>query len=83
MKYYFIKVKKTFDPNEILFDQNEIDSNEIGIYLNETEFHALLIILVDNLIYDYVKDNSDILFSTNEVSFQSGSIVTLHVPYII
>ena len=81
MKYYFIKVKKkTFDPIEILsdqsekcfikvkkktFDQNEIDPNEIGIYLNETEFYTLLIILVANLIYDYVKDDSEILFSTN------------------
>ena len=40
----------------------EIDPNKIGIYLTETEFYALLIILVANLIYDYVKDNSEILF---------------------
>ena len=61
------------------FDQNEIDPNEIGIYLNETEFYALLIILVANLIYDYVKDDSEILFSTNEVRFQLGSIVIRHI----
>ena len=61
----------------------EIDPNKIGIYLTETEFYALLIILVANLIYDYVKDNSEILFSTNEVRFQLGSIVILHnVIYI-
>ena len=60
-----------FDPNEILFDPNEIDPNEIGIYINETE-----------LIYDYAKDNSEILFSTNEVRFQLGSIVILYI-YII
>ena len=41
----------------------EIDPNKIGIYLTETEFYALLIILVANLIYDYAKDNSEILFS--------------------
>ena len=35
----------------------EIDPNKIGIYLTETEFYALLIILVANLIYDYAKDN--------------------------
>ena len=57
----------------------EIDPNKIGIYLTETEFYALLIILVANLIYDYVKDNSEILFSTNEVRFQLGSIVILHI----
>ena len=56
----------------------EIDPNKIGIYLTETEFYALLIILVANLIYDYAKDNSEILFSTNEVRFQLGSIVILH-----
>ena len=57
----------------------EIDPNKIGIYLTETEFYALLIILVTNLIYDYAKDNSEILFSTNEVRFQLGSIVILHI----
>ena len=57
----------------------EIDPNKIGIYLTETEFYALLIILVANLIYDYVEDNSEILFSTNEVRFQLGSIVILHI----
>ena len=57
----------------------EIDPNKIGIYLTETEFYALLIILVANLIYDYAKDNSEILFSTNEVRFQLGSIVILHI----
>ena len=57
----------------------EIDPNKIGIYLTETEFCALLIILVANLIYDYFKDNSEILFSTNEVRFQLGSIVILHI----
>ena len=57
----------------------EIDPNKIGIYLTETEFYALLIILVANLIYDYSKDNSEILFSTNEVRFQLGSIVILHI----
>ena len=57
----------------------EIDPNKIGIYLTETEFYALLIILVTNLIYDYAKDNSKILFSTNEVRFQLGSIVILHI----
>ena len=60
----------------------EIDPNKIGNYLTETEFYALLIILVANLIYDYAKDNSEILFSTNEVRFQLGSIVILHI-YII
>ena len=60
----------------------EIDPNKIGIYLIETEFYALLIILVANLIYDYAKDNSEILFSTNEVRFQLRSIVILHI-YII
>ena len=60
----------------------EIDSNKIGIYLTETEFYALSIILVANLIYDYAKDNSEILFSTNEVRFQLSSIVILHI-YII
>ena len=57
----------------------EIDPNKIGIYLTETEFYALLIILVANLIYDYAKDNSEILFSTNEERFQLGSIVILHI----
>ena len=57
----------------------EIDPNKIGIYLTETEFYALLIILVASLIYDYAKDNSEILFSTNEVRFQSGSIVILYI----
>ena len=57
----------------------EIDPNKIGIYLTETEFHALLIILVANLIYDYDKDNLEILFSTNEVRFQLRSIVILHI----
>ena len=57
----------------------DIDSNKIGIYLTETEFYALLIILVANLIYDYVEDNSEILFLTNEVRFQIGSIVILHI----
>ena len=57
----------------------EIDSNKIGIYLTETEFYALLIILVANLIYYYAKDNSEILFSTNEVRFQLGSIIILHI----
>ena len=57
----------------------EIDPNKIGNYLTETEFYALLIILVANLIYDYAKDNSEILFSTNEVRFQLGSIVILHI----
>ena len=81
VKYYFIKVKKTFDQNELLYDQNEIEiaPNEIGIYLNETEFYALLMILIANLIYDYVKDNSEILFLTNEVRFQIGSIVIIHI----
>ena len=57
----------------------EIDPNKIGIYLIETEFYALLIILVANLIYDHAKDNSEILFSTNEFTFQLGSIVILHI----
>ena len=57
----------------------EIDPNKIGIYLIETEFYALLIILVANLINDYFKDNSEILFSTNEVRFQLGSIVIQHI----
>ena len=57
----------------------EIDPNKIGIYLTETEFYALLIILVANLIYDYAKDNSEILFSTNEVRFQLGSIVISYI----
>ena len=61
----------------------EIDPNKIEIYLTEIEFSALLIILVANLIYDYVKDNSEILFSTNEVKFQLGSIVILHICNII
>ena len=52
----------------------EIDPNKIEIYLTETEFYALLIILVGNMIYDYVKDNLEILFSTNEVKFQLGSM---------
>ena len=38
----------------------EIDpNNKFGIYLTETEFYALLIILVANLIYDYFKYNSE------------------------
>ena len=57
----------------------EIDLNKIGIYLTETEFYALLIILVAKWIYDYVKDNSEILFSTNEVKFQLGSIVNIYI----
>ena len=57
----------------------EIDPNKIGIYLTETEFYALLIILAAKLIYDYVEDNSEILFSTNEVRFQLGSIVIQHI----
>ena len=57
----------------------EIDPNKIEIYLTETEFYVLLIILVANLIYDYVRDNSEILFSTNEVRFQLGYIVILHI----
>ena len=57
----------------------EIDPNKIGIYLTETEFYALLIILVAKLIYDYVEDNSEILFSTNEVRFQLCSIVIQHI----
>ena len=60
----------------------EIDPNKIGIYLTETEFYALLIILVANLIYNYAKDNSEILFSANEVRFQLGSIVILHISNI-
>ena len=60
----------------------EIDPNKIGIYLTETEFYAYLIILVTNLIYDYAKYNSEILFSTNEVRFQLGSIVILYYGYI-
>ena len=56
----------------------EIDPNKIGIHLTETEFYALLIILVSNLISDYVRDNSEILFSTNEVRFQLGYIIILH-----
>ena len=57
----------------------EIDPNKMGIYLTETEFYVLLIILVANLIYDYVRENSEILFSTNEVRFQLGYIVILHI----
>ena len=57
----------------------EIDPNKIGIYRTETEFYALLIILVANLIYDYAKDNSEILFSTNEIRFQLGFIVILYI----
>ena len=57
----------------------EIDPNKIGIYLTETEFYALLIILVANLIYHYSKDNSEILFSTNEVRIQLGSIVIIYI----
>ena len=57
----------------------EIDPNKIGIYLTETEFYVLLIILGANLIYDYVRDNSEILFSTNEARFQLGYIVILHI----
>ena len=57
----------------------EIDLNKIGIYLTETEFYALLLILVAKLIHDYVRDNSEILFSTNEVKFQLGSFVVLHI----
>ena len=58
----FYQSEKTFDPNEIV-----LDPNEIGIYLNETEFYALFI---GNLIYVYVKESSEIQFSTNEVTFQ-------------
>ena len=47
----------------------EIDPNKIGIYLTETEFYALLIILVANLIYDYAKDNSEILFQRMKSDF--------------
>ena len=57
----------------------EIDPNKMGIYLTETEFYVLLIILVANLIYDYVRDNSEIQFSTNEVRFQLSYIVILHI----
>ena len=59
----------------------DIDPNKIGIYLTEIEFYVPLIILVANLIYahDYVRDNSEILFSTSEVRFQLGSIVILHI----
>ena len=73
----FYQSEKTFDSNEILFDQNEIkiDPNEIGIYPkeigiypNEIQFYALFI---GNLTYVYVKENSEIKFSTNEVRFQS------------
>ena len=56
-----------------------IHSNKIGIYLTETEFYVLLIILVANLIYDYVRENLEILFSTNEVRFQLCYIVILHI----
>ena len=72
----FYQSEKTFDPNEIVLDPNEIlfdlneieiDPNEIGIYLNETEFYAFFI---GNLIYVYVKESSEIQFSTNEVAFQ-------------
>ena len=65
----FYQSEKTFDPNEISFDPNEIeiDPNEIGIYHNGTEFYALFI---GNLIYAYVKESSEIQFSTNEVTFQ-------------
>ena len=57
----------------------EIDPNKIGIYLTETEFYALLIILVPNMIYDYAKDNSEILFSTNEVT--SGTVY-MYILYV-
>ena len=80
----FYQSEKTFDPIEILFDQSLIRMKsywiqiiyylikmkfiqEIGIYLNETEFYALF---TGNLIYVYVKENSEIQFSTNEVRFQ-------------
>ena len=58
----FYQSEKKFDPNEI-----KIDQNEIGIYLNETEFYALFI---GNLIYVYVKESSEIQFSTDEGTFQ-------------
>ena len=35
----------------IIFKLIEIDPNKIGIYLTETEFYVLLIILVANLIF--------------------------------
>ena len=61
----------------------EIDPNKIRIYLTETKFYALLIILVAKLIYDYVEDNSEILFSTNEVRFQLGLLLSnIYVIYI-
>ena len=40
----------------------EIDPNKTGIYLTETEFYALLIILVANLIYDYAIYYKNFLF---------------------
>ena len=81
----FYQSEKAFDPNEILFDQSEIDPNENGIYLNETKFYALLIILAANLISDYAKDDSEIQFSTNEVRFQLGSIVIrqIYINYML
>ena len=54
----------------------KIDPNEIGIYLNGTQCFVLCI---GNLIYVYVKENSEIQFLTNEVRFQLGSIVILHI----
>ena len=39
----------------------------MGIYLTESEFYALFI---GKLIYVYVKENSEIQFSTNVVRFQ-------------
>ena len=53
MKYYLITVK---------YYLIKIDPNEIEIFLNGTEFYALFI---GNLIYVYVKENSEIQFPTN------------------
>ena len=52
MKYYLITV------NYLI----KIDPNEIEIFLIGTEFYALFI---GNLIYVYVKENSEIQFPTN------------------
>ena len=68
MKSYLIQMKSyLIQMKYYLINEIEIDPNEIGIYLKETEFYALFI---GNLIYVYVKENSEIQFSTNEVTFQ-------------
>ena len=64
MKYYLIKMKL-----KLIRMKLEFISMKLIIYA----------LFIGNLIYLYVKESSEILFSTNEVTFQLGSIVILHI----